>query len=70
MPVARNQVEISWVCATPSIAVSTNPVTHIITLSTIASKDDTLDRPLVDKKTDHPFVRELEQAMSLSVSHT
>lgn len=55
-PETGNQIKLSLVSATPSNAMSTNPVTHIVTLSTVASKDDTLDRPLVDKKTDHPFV--------------
>jgi len=60
IPEARNMVEFSWVRTTPSVAISSDPVAHFVTLSTVASKDYTLDRPLVDEKSGHPFVRELK----------
>jgi hypothetical protein len=60
LPVTVNMVEFSRVRATPGMTVSAEPATHIITLSTGASKDDTLDGSLIDEETGHPFVRELE----------
>ena len=56
IPVTGNQVEVPLVRATPGDAVSAKPVTYIITLSTVLSKDNALDRPLVDKKPDDPFM--------------
>jgi hypothetical protein len=41
------------------MTVSAEPATHIVTLSTGASKDDTLDGSLIDEETSHPFVGEL-----------
>lgn len=60
MPEARNMVEVSRVSTTPSIAVSSDPVAHLVTLSAVAGKDYTFDRPLVDEETRHPFIRELK----------
>lgn len=60
MPEARNMVEVSRISTTPSIAVSSDTVAHFVTLGTVAGKDYTFDRPLVDEETRYPFVRELE----------
>jgi len=43
MPKARNVVEFSRFCTTPSIAVSSDPVTYFVTLSTVASEDYTFN---------------------------
>ena len=59
MPVTGNQVEFSWVRATPSTTAPANPGARIVTLGTVASKDNTLDRTLVNEETDDPFLREL-----------
>jgi len=53
-------VEVSRVRTAPSIAVPSDTVAHFVALSTVASEDYTLDRPLVDEETGHPFVRELK----------
>ena len=60
IPITRNQVELRRVCATPSITVSANSGTDLVTLGTSTSKNDALNRPLIDEEADHPFVRELE----------
>lgn len=60
IPEARNQVELCRLCATPSITVSANASTDLVSLSTSSSKDDAFNRPLIDKETDHPVVRKLE----------
>ena len=60
VPVTRNQVELSWIRPTPSIAVSTNPGTHLVTLSTITSKGGALNRPLVNEEANYPLIGELE----------
>jgi len=57
---ARNMVEVSRVSTTPSVTVSSDPVAYFVTLSTVAGKDYTFDRPLVDEKTGYPFVGELK----------
>jgi len=61
IPETRNVVEVSRFHTTPSIARPSDPVAYIVTLSTVASKDHTFDRPLVDEETSHPFVRELNR---------
>jgi hypothetical protein len=60
VPVTRNQVEFSWIRPTPSIAVSANPGTHLVALSTITSKGGALDRPLVNEEANYPLIGELK----------
>ena len=60
MPEARNMVEVFRVRTAPSVAVSPDPVAHFVPLTTVASEDYALDRPLVDEQTGNPFVRKLK----------
>jgi hypothetical protein len=60
IPETRNQVELRRLRTTPSVAASANAGADLVTLSTSASKDDALNRPLVDEEADHPFIRKLE----------
>ena len=65
IPETRNQVELRRFCAAPGITVSANTGADFVTLSTSASEDDALNRPLIDEEADHPFVRKLETGNEL-----